>query len=156
MNNTANNINATASANITHFDNNVLRFNQIAIVAFTLLAMGLSQWPIVAITALIMLIGSSKPELALFKQLYLKLLRPALKIAPQLQPDDPRPHAFAQSVGGVVLLCSALAWALGGPLLGWLLAALVVALALLNLLAGVCVGCFLYFQLRQWQYRLAR
>ena len=32
-------------------------------------------------------------------------------------------------------------------MLGWVLAWLVVALALVNILLGFCMGCFIYFQL---------
>jgi hypothetical protein len=45
-----------------------------------------------------------------------------------------------------VLLIPSLAFAAGIPALGWGLALVVVALAALNLFAGVCVGCLMYYQ----------
>jgi hypothetical protein len=152
----ATNVDTSVANNLPSFDGNILRFNQITIVTLTLLALLLGQWPILAFTAIVMLAGSGQPALALFKRLYSQVLRPLGRIKPDWQQDDPRPHNFAQSLGGVVLALAALASALGATLLGLVLGGLVVALALLNLLAGVCVGCFLYFQLRQLQYRLGR
>ncbi|MDR7512746.1 MAG: DUF4395 family protein, partial [Armatimonadota bacterium] len=59
-------------------------------------------------------------------------------------PDDPAPHRFAQGVGAAVLALATVAFAAGSPAAGWTLAALVGALALLNLTRGFCAGCFLY------------
>jgi Domain of unknown function (DUF4395) len=132
-------------------DPNVLRFNQIAIIAFLALAFAIQQPIIVAFVAIVMLVGTFFPKLALFKNLYASLVRPALGIAQNLVDDDPRAHNFAQGVGGVVLVLSSLAFVLGSSIAGWGLGLMVIVLAGLNLTTNICVGCFLYYQ-----FKLAR
>ncbi len=138
------------------FDSNVLKANQISIVGLILLAWLLQFSPLVMAVGLVMLLGTLEPRLAFFKQFYLHTLRPALKIPAKLEPDDPRPHNFAQGLGAVFLGVSSLLFLLGSPVLGWLVALLVMALALLNLTTGICVGCFLYFQWRLLPHRFNR
>jgi hypothetical protein len=138
------------------FDANILRFNQISIVGLLVLAGVLNLPVLVGAVAAVMLLGTLEPHLALFKQLYAQVLRPALRISTQLVEEDPRPHNFAQGLGGVFLLLSGLAFLFGAAVLGWVVAALVVALALLNLTTGICVGCFLYFQWKILPHRLQK
>jgi Domain of unknown function (DUF4395) len=137
-------------------DPNVLRFNQICIVGLIALAAVVGQWWIVAAVGVVMLGGTWNSSLAAFKRLYSSVVRPALKIPVNAIQDDPRAHNFAQGVGGVFLALATLAFVAGAPILGWALAAIVVALAMLNLTTGVCVGCFMYFHLRLLQHRLRR
>jgi hypothetical protein len=59
--------------------------------------------------------------------------------------DNPEPHLFAQGVGGTVLLAATLAFVANVSVLGWALSWIVVALAALNLFAGICVGCLMYY-----------
>ncbi len=136
------------------FDANVLKANQISIVGLIMLAWLLQFSPLVAVVGLVMLLGTLEPRLALFKQFYLHIFRPTFKIQVLLEQDDPRPHNFAQGLGSVFLGLSSLFFVLGSPNLGWIVAFLVLALALLNLTTKICVGCFLYFQWRQLSYRL--
>jgi hypothetical protein len=137
-------------------DANVLRFNQISIVALLLLAAVLNFSPLVVVVAAVMLLGTFEPNWALFKQIYIRVLRPSFKIPSKDSQDDPRPHNFAQGLGGMFLLFSSLAFWLAAPALGWVIAALVVALALLNLTTGICVGCFLYFQWKLLPHRFKK
>ena len=67
-------------------------------------------------------------------------------------PDDPAPHRFAQGVGAAFLAASTLALFVGASVVGWVLAGIVAALALLNVVVGFCAGCFVYYQLarRGW------
>ncbi len=136
-------------------DPNVLKFNQIAIIAFLVLAFVLQQPIIVAFVAVVMLLGTFKPKLALFKNIYSSLVRPALGIAKNLVEDDPRAHNFAQGVGGSVLVISSLAFLLGSSVVGWGLGVVVIALAGLNLTTNICVGCFLYYQFKLARFALA-
>jgi Domain of unknown function (DUF4395) len=136
-------------------DPNVLKFNQIAIIAFLILAFLLQQPIIVAFVAVVMLLGTFYPQLALFKNIYSNLVRPALGIAKNLVEDDPRAHNFAQGVGGVVLVISSLAFLLGSSVIGWGLGVVVIALAGLNLTTNICVGCFLYYQFKLARFALA-
>ena len=138
------------------FDGHVLRFNQISIVGLIMIAFALQFAPIVFLVAAIMLLGTFEPRLALFKQFYSNFLRPALKIAPKLEQDDPRPHNFAQGLGGVFMLFSSILLLTGASVAAWIVAMVVLALAMLNLTTGICVGCFLYFQWRMLPHRFAR
>ncbi len=63
--------------------------------------------------------------------------------------DHPEPHRFAQTMGGIFLLAASLALLGGLGVLGWGLAWLVIFLAALNLFAGFCAGCFVYYQLNR-------
>ena len=128
-------------------DHSALRTNQAFIIGLLVLAFVLNRWPLVASVALVMLIGTAIPSAGLFKAVYFAFLRPAGLVRPDLRADDPAPHRFAQAVGGAVTLASALTLAVGWQVTGWALSWLVVALAGLNLFAGICVGCLLYYQL---------
>ncbi len=141
---------------IRTLDPNALRFNQICIVGGIALAALFGQWWIVAAIGAVMVAGTWNSSLAVFKRVYASIVRPALKIPAHPIEDDPRAHNFAQGVGGAFLTLATLAFVLHAPILGWVLSAIVVALALLNLTTGVCVGCFMYFQLRLLQHRLRR
>ena len=132
-------------------DHSALRTNQAGIVVTVLVAVvgsafnGYAAWLIPAL-AVVMLLGTWKPELALFKQLYFKVLKPRGIVKPRPVQDSPRPHNFAQGMGGVFLAVSSLLlYPL--PVAGLALALLVAALAFLNLAFGFCVGCQIYFQL---------
>src|SRR5450631_1141517 len=59
------------------------------------------------------------------------------------------PPRFAQVFGSVVLAVSMLAFVLGLPIVGWLLAGAVAALQTVLAVTGYCLGCRLYF-LRWW------
>ena len=138
------------------FDANTLRFNQIAIVSGVSAAL-LIQQPIIVVTiGAVLLAGSFNPRLAGFKRLYSSLIRPALRVTVDPSQDDPRPHNFAQGLGGVFLLLATLAFLSGWSLVGWSLAVVVAALALLNLTTSFCLGCFLYYQYRIYSRSLRR
>src|SRR5512135_920574 len=130
-------------------DHSALRTNQAFIIGFLVIAFVLdAQW-LVAFVAAVMLIGTFFPKIALFKAVYWYVLKP-LKIArPDVRRDNPEPHLFAQGVGGTVLLAATLAFWAGVSGLGWALAWIVVALAALNLFAGICVGCLMYYWLNR-------
>ncbi len=64
-------------------------------------------------------------------------------------PSTSTRREFAQVFGSVVLAVSLLAFALGLPVVGWLLAGAVAALQTVLALTGYCLGCRLYF-LRWW------
>jgi hypothetical protein len=67
----------------------------------------------------------------------------------KVEPEHEYPPRFAQVFGSVVLAVSLLAFALGLPVVGWLLAGAVAALQTVLALTGYCLGCRLYF-LRWW------
>jgi hypothetical protein len=126
-------------------DHSALRTNQAFIIGLLIAAFVLDAKWVVAFVAAVMLIGTLFPKIALFKAVYWYLLKPAKIARPDVRVDNPEPHLFAQGVGGVFLLAATLAFLANAPLLGWVLAWIVVALAALNLFAGVCVGCLMYY-----------
>jgi hypothetical protein len=77
--------------------------------------------------------------------LYAWILQPAGIVRPNVLSDNPEPHRFAQGFGGVVAAVSALGTLLGAVVFGWVLAWLVIVLAALNLFAGFCMGCAMYY-----------
>ncbi|HEY4723095.1 MAG TPA: DUF4395 domain-containing protein [Anaerolineae bacterium] len=126
-------------------DHSALRTNQAFIIALLILAFVTDAKWLVAFVGAVMLIGTAFPKAALFKAVYLYGLKP-LKIArPDARIDNPEPHQFAQGVGGAFLATAALAFIANAATVGWVLAWMVVALASLNLFAGICVGCLMYY-----------
>jgi hypothetical protein len=129
-------------------DTTALKFNQASIVLLTLLGFLLNQPYLVLFVGLVLAIGTIAPQAALFKQVYLKLFKPAGILRANIIDDEPAPHQFAQGVGALFLLASSSALLLYGmPLLGWILAWIVIILAAVNLFFNFCAGCFVYYQL---------
>lgn len=129
------------------FDRTALKVNQALIIALTLGAFLFDVPWIVAVVALVMTLGTLRPDLALFQRLYHDLLRPAGLLRPDLHAEDAAPHRFAQALGAAFLVAASLALFAGLAAVGWTLSLIVVALAALNLFFGFCAGCFVYFQL---------
>ena len=130
-------------------DHSALRVNQGAIIVLLLLSFIINVPWLAAAVAAFMLAGTvfGRPG---FFFIYTRLLRPAGIVKPDVIPDNPEPHRFAQGFGGLVAAVSALATLLGAAVFGWALAWLVIALAALNLFGGFCVGCAVYY----WLHRL--
>jgi hypothetical protein len=130
-------------------DHSALRTNQAFIIALLILAFVTDAKWLVAFVGAVMLIGTALPKAALFKAVYVYVLKP-LKIArPDMRSDNPEPHLFAQGVGGAFLAGATLAFIANATTVGWGLAWIVVALASLNLFAGICVGCLMYYWLNR-------
>ncbi len=132
------------SATVDHM---ALKVNQAFIIGLLVIAY-LFDWTwLVAFVAAVMIVGSVWPQAGLFKLIYQRALKPAGLLKPDPRPDSPQQHLFAQAVGGLMLLLATLSFVVGLPVLGWLLAGIVIALAAVNLIFGFCAGCFMYFQL---------
>jgi hypothetical protein len=140
---------STQTAALPRIDLNALRVNQAAIITILILAFVLGAEWLVLCTCLIMAVGTliGVPG---FKPLYQYVLQPANLVKPDIEHDNPEPHRFAQGFGAVVLLLAFLALASGALVLGWALTWLVMALAAINLFAGFCAGCFVYYQLNRF------
>lgn len=128
-------------------DQNAIKFNQASLITLTVLAFLFDIPLLVGFVALVLALGTINPQFALFKQVYTRLFVPAGILTPNVIPDDPRPHRFAQGVGAVFLTLSTLALFAGAGIVGWGLAGIVVVLAGINLFLGFCAGCFIYYQL---------
>lgn len=130
-------------------DQSALKVNQAFIIGLLIVAFIADLWWLVAFVGVVMLVGTIRPNFALFKQIYQHLLKPRGWVKSDVIEDNPEPHRFAQGFGGVVVAFATLALSAGLPLVGWLLVWLVVGLAALNLFLGFCAGCFAYYQLNR-------
>ena len=123
-------------------DHSALKVNQTGIVATVLVAFIGSAFfkpllLLIPLLAVVLLLGTFAPQLALYKQLYFKVLKPRGMVKPRPVQDRPEPHNFAQGMGGVFLAVSSILL-LPLPVLG---------LAFINLAFGYCLGCQIYYQL---------
>lgn len=142
---------------MTRIDPRVPRLNQAivgvgALVAFLLDAAWLLV-PLALLLAAGALLGPAASPVAL---LWRRVVIPAFRLAPRAT-KEAAPVRFAQLVG-LVFLVAASALVLGGvaPALGWALALVVAALALLAAITDVCVGCEAYVLVRKWTARAER
>ena len=136
----------------TVVDHAALRVNQASIIVVAAVAFALDARWLVALLCVALAVGTAAPPLAPFKSLYTRVLRPRGLLRSDIRPDDPAPHQFAQGMGAGVLALALVAFVAGAGALGWGLVVVVAALAAVNLLAGFCAGCFVYYQLgrRGW------
>lgn len=127
-------------------DYTLLRVNQASIIGLLVLAWLFNSVWIVAFVGAVMLVGSIAPRYSLFKWVGQRFLEPKL-LKPDVRADIPQPHLFAQLIGAGFLVAATVALLAGAATLGWLLVAIVVVLAAINLFLGFCAGCFMYYQL---------
>lgn len=134
-------------ASLSKVDHAALKFNQGSIIVLLLLAFIFNwQW-MVAFVAAVMLVGSILPRAGLFKWIAQRWVEPAGILRADIRADVPQPHLFAQAIGGIFLAAATIAFLFGATTVGWVLTAIVVVLAAVNLFLGFCAGCFIYFQL---------
>lgn len=136
------------------FDRSVLKVGQVFIMSVNVLAFALGfvlqvkyAWLLSTLIGLIMLGGLANPNLALFKRLYLGVLKPRGVVKPNVVQEDATPHQFAQGVGGAFLMVASLAFLVDAAAAGWVLVWIVIVLAFVNFAFDFCVGCQMYFQL---------
>jgi Domain of unknown function (DUF4395) len=135
----------------TTVDHSALKVNQAGIILTVLVAFAgsaVSAWFELLIPALavVMLLGTWRPDLALFKQVYFRLLKPRGIVKPRVVADSPVPHNFAQGLGGVFVVIASVLLPFS-LVLGLAVSLLVAVLAFINLAFGYCVGCQVYFLL---------
>lgn len=134
-----------AALRLRPVDHAALRTNQAVIIGLLVAAFVADAPALVAAVGALMLIGAARARPA-FGWFY-GWLRRAGSLSPDVIPDNPEPHRFAQLLGGVFLSLATLLFILGSPLPAWVLAGVVAILAGINLFAGVCVGCAIYYWL---------
>jgi len=118
------------------------RTNQAIVGALSLLAVLTGWWGILLVLALQLAIGLTfGRRYCLPCLLYFEVIQPRLGEGPI---EDSRPPRFANVIGVVFLSGATLAIGLGFPQIGWALAIIVAALALLAATTGLCVGCEFY------------
>ncbi len=134
------------SQNLQKVDHSALKTNQLLIISLNVLAF-IFNLPILAVlVALTMGIGSAL-KVPGFGFVYKSLIKPRGWMKPDVLDDNPEPHRFAQFFGFLFMTAGSLALLLGSTLLGWALVWIVIALAALNVFAGFCVGCAMYYWL---------
>ena len=74
---------------------------------------------------------------------------------PTAEREDRRMQRFNNSIATILLGAAQIAFLAGAPTVGWTLALMVAAAAAIAL-AGYCIGCFLYYQLKLQRFRLFR
>jgi hypothetical protein len=146
---------------LTTVDHSALKVNQTGIIVTVLVAF-FGSWAVyrpllvlIPLLAVVLLLGTFAPQLALFKQLYFRVLKPAGIVKARPVQDRPEPHNFAQGLGGVFLAISSILiflpvdvrTAVVTVALGLAIALLVALLAFVNLAFGYCLGCQIYYQL---------
>jgi len=134
-------------------DHSALKVNQTGIVATVLVAFLGSLFfrpllVLIPLLAIVLLLGTFAPQLALFKQFYFRVLKPTGIVKPRPVQDRPEPHNFAQGLGGVFLAVASV-FLIPVPVVGLALALLVAVLAFVNLAFGYCVGCQIFYQLER-------
>ncbi len=132
---------------LTNVDHAALKINQAVIILLSIVAFILNAPWLAGIVAMAMIIGTLL-KVPGFKFVY-RILKSARWVKPDVLPDNPEPHRFAQGFGGVVMLTGTISLFVGATVLGWGLVWLVVALAALNLFGGFCVGCAVYYWLNR-------
>lgn len=128
-------------------DHSAIRTNQALLIGSLLVAFIVQAPSLVAFVSAVLIVGTVDDRFALFKQVYLRILQPRGFVKPDVHTDNPEPHRFSQGLGGAFTALSGLSLFAGMSALGWGLAWLVILLAALNLFAGFCAGCFVYYQL---------
>lgn len=136
------------SVNLKKVDHAALRTNQAIIIALSIASFVTAHVWLAAAVGLAMFIGTLRSVPA-FGFIYKRLFKPRGWLQPDVIPDNPEPHRFAQGFGAVVMIGGAIALYAGVSVLGWALVWLVIALAALNLFGGFCVGCAVYYWLNR-------
>ena len=140
-------------------DHSALKVNQTGIVTTVLVAFIGSAFYrplllLIPLLAVVLLVGTFAPQLALFKQVYFRVLKPRGIVKPRPVQDRPEPHNFAQGMGGAVTAIASVILFIGNStnsstllVIGLAIALLVAVLAFVNLAFGYCLGCQIYYQL---------
>ena len=133
----------------TQVDHNAIKFGQVTIVLVVAIAWLFDLVWLIPLLAAALLANVALPVWGPIRLAYRYVILPLRIVRPNLVPDEPAPHRFAQGVGGVLLVAAAAALYGGVAAVGWVLAALVAVLAAVNVLGNFCAGCFLFYRLRR-------
>ena len=120
-------------------DSRAPRFNQATIGLLAAVAVATGWWWLLAALGAQLVIGLTLGRRFCLPCLaYFELIQPRLG---EGRLEDSRPPRFANTVGAVILLAAAAAYALDATVVGVALGGLVAALALLAAVTGFCTGC---------------
>ncbi len=118
------------------------RLSQGLVAVLVLGAIAARAWPLLVLPALHLALSA-----ALGRRANVALRAFDAYLRPRLGPpalEDARPPRFANVIGAVFLGASLVAHGAGATALGWALAGVVGALALVASTTGACLGCWLY------------
>ncbi len=129
-------------------DHAAIRTNQAFIIVLNIIAYIFDLVWLAGLVTLVMLVGTllRRPG---FGWIYRYVFKPLGWVKPDVIPDNPEPHQFAQGFGAVVMGSALVALLFDFDTFGWALVWLVVALACLNLFGGFCLGCAVYYWLNR-------
>src|SRR5512133_3033704 len=130
------------------------RLSQTFVAALVLAAAALGSWKLLAVPAAHLALSA-----ALGRRGNTIVRAFDAWIGPRLGPpllEDARPPRFANIVGALFLAAALLAHAAGAAALGWALALVVGALALVASTTGICLGCWMYGYLGPFRGLLRR
>jgi hypothetical protein len=129
-----------------HFDRGARRFGQISLIA--VIGIGYVVGSISFIYAGAFMLGAAlfAPILAPQLQLY-KLMVSRRLIQTDIHDEDATPHRFAQQMGFGMLSGAVIASIVGLSGVAWIMALVVLVLALVNVTTGFCAGCFVHAQI---------
>ena len=132
--------------NLKKIDHSAIKTNQAVLITLGIFAFALNLPWLVLLVAVVFLLGTAfgRPG---FGFIYRYALKPLGWVKADLRLDHHEPHLFSQALGGLMMGAGSLALFMGAPLIGWALVWIVIALASLNLFAGFCVGCMIYYWL---------
>jgi hypothetical protein len=130
----------------TRIDRSALRTNQFIVVVLLVSAFVFAFPFLVALVAFVLLAGAAARRPG-FGFVYARLVRPLGWLPPDPAEEGSAPHTFAQALGGAFLALAGGAFLARWNLAGWVLTWLVIALAVLNLASGICVGCLVHYRL---------
>ena len=82
------------------------------------------------------------PTLSPLGQFVTRVVTPRLRVEPRLVPGSPK--RFAQGIGLAFSSGAALAWALGAPVVSYVLITFLAVAATLESAAAICLGCIVY------------
>ena len=127
-------------------DHAALRTNQAFIIGLSITAYVANAPWLAGLIGLAMVLGTIL-KVPAFSFVYRHWLREWLK--PEVLADNAEPHRFAQGFGAAVELAGFALLAADASFAGWALIWLVIFLAALNLFAGFCAGCMVYYWLNR-------
>jgi hypothetical protein len=135
--------------NLQIIDHTALKVNQALIIILSIMAFLTDMSWLAALVTVVMALGTIRSMPGFFP--VYQIFNRFDWASPDLIPDNPEPHRFAQGFGAVVMAVGVIALQSGAGVFGWVLVWLVIVLAALNLFVGFCVGCALYYWLGRIQ-----
>jgi hypothetical protein len=127
-----------------------VRSNQWGIVIFVLFSIFFAQPLIIAVLWAVQVAGLT---FGLKANAFIQLAKPLLKNRISGAPTEAAElQRFNNSIAVILLTFSLIGFGLGWSAAGYIFAA-TVALAAFIAILGFCIGCFFYFQFKQWKTR---